>query len=101
VLISTTDSAAPAGVYRVVSGNFKRADLVAACLPIALAQEGLAHGYLYRELGPTYFEQRRVEQLKRRCLDQLQNLGFEAKLVPLPKATFSQQRGRFEPTEPR
>jgi len=33
-------------VYRVVSGNFKRGDLVAACLPIAIAQEGLAHGYL-------------------------------------------------------
>ncbi len=46
VLISNTDSAAPAGVYRVVSGNFRRGDLVAACLPIAIAQEGLAHGYL-------------------------------------------------------
>jgi hypothetical protein len=40
----------------------------------------------YRELGPTYFEQRRAEQLKRRCLDQLRNLGFAANLVPLPKA---------------
>jgi len=46
VLISNTDSAAPAGIYRVVSSEFKRGDLVAACLPIAIAEEGLAHGYL-------------------------------------------------------
>jgi conjugative transfer signal peptidase TraF len=46
VLISNTDSAAPAGVYRVVSGKFHRGDLVAACLPIWIAQQGLARGYL-------------------------------------------------------
>jgi conjugative transfer signal peptidase TraF len=46
VLISNTDSAAPAGVYRVVAAKFQRGDLVAACLPIAIAQEGLARGYL-------------------------------------------------------
>ncbi len=46
VLISNTDSAAPAGVYRVVSGNFRRGDLVAACLPIGIAEEGLSRGYL-------------------------------------------------------
>ena len=40
----------------------------------------------YRELGATYFEQRRVEQLKRRCLDQLRNLGFQATLKPLAEA---------------
>jgi len=46
VLISNTDSAAPTGIYRVVDGRVKRGDLVAACLPIAIAQEGLARGYL-------------------------------------------------------
>ena len=46
VLISNTDSASPAGIYRVVSHNVARGDLVAACLPIAVAQEGLARGYL-------------------------------------------------------
>ena len=46
VLISNTDSAAPAGVYRVVGRESDRGDLVAACLPIAAAQEGLARGYL-------------------------------------------------------
>lgn len=46
LLISNTDSAAPAGVYRVVSREVKRGDLVAACLPIPIAQEGLARGYL-------------------------------------------------------
>ncbi|HUY39938.1 MAG TPA: conjugative transfer signal peptidase TraF [Candidatus Binataceae bacterium] len=46
VLISNTDSAAPAGVYRVVGHDINRGDLVAACLPIAIAQVGLARGYL-------------------------------------------------------
>ena len=46
ILISNTDSAAPAGVYRVVSADFERGDLVAACLPIAIAQAGLVRGYL-------------------------------------------------------
>jgi conjugative transfer signal peptidase TraF len=46
ILISNTDSAAPAAVYRVVAGDFRRGDLVAACLPIAIAQAGLARGYL-------------------------------------------------------
>ena len=46
LLISNTDSAAPAGVYRVVGSNVRRGDLVAACLPIAVARQGLARGYL-------------------------------------------------------
>lgn len=46
VLISNTDSAAPAGIYRVASPAFERGDLVAACLPITVAQQGLARGYL-------------------------------------------------------
>jgi len=46
VLISNTDSAAPAGIYRVVGREINRGDLVAACLPIAVAHEGLARGYL-------------------------------------------------------
>ena len=46
VLISNTDSAAPAGVYRVVAHEIERGELVAACLPIPIAQEGLARGYL-------------------------------------------------------
>ena len=46
VLISNTDSAAPAGVYRVVAHGIERGELVAACLPIPIAQEGRARGYL-------------------------------------------------------
>jgi conjugative transfer signal peptidase TraF len=46
VLISNTDSAAPAGVYRVVGHDVTRGNLVAACLPIAISQEGLARNYL-------------------------------------------------------
>jgi conjugative transfer signal peptidase TraF len=46
VLISNTDSAAPAGVYRIVGHEIERGELVAACLPIHIAEEGLTHGYL-------------------------------------------------------
>ena len=45
--ISLTDSAAPAGIYRLVRGlSIKHGELVAACLPASIAQEGLARGYL-------------------------------------------------------
>ncbi len=46
ILISNTDSAAPTGIYRVTGHEIRRGELVAACLPIAIAQEGLARGYL-------------------------------------------------------
>ena len=45
--ISLTDSAAPAGIYRIVRGvSIERGELVGACLPAYIAQEGLARGYL-------------------------------------------------------
>jgi conjugative transfer signal peptidase TraF len=45
--ISLTDSAAPAGIYRIVSGvSVERGELVGVCLPPSIAQEGLARGYL-------------------------------------------------------
>ncbi len=45
--ISLTDSAAPAGIYRIVPGVLvERGQLVGACLPPSIAQEGLARGYL-------------------------------------------------------
>jgi conjugative transfer signal peptidase TraF len=45
--IALTDSAAPAGIYRLISGIPPyRGQLVGACLPAAIAQEGLARGYL-------------------------------------------------------
>jgi hypothetical protein len=47
-----------------------------------IAYHLLAEHSTYRELGPSYFEQRRAEHLKRRCLDQLRNLGFQATLTP-------------------
>src|SRR5581483_7391038 len=46
IRISTTDSAAPAGVYRIVGHQVRRGELVAACLPIGIAKLGLARGYL-------------------------------------------------------
>ncbi len=45
--ISLTDSAAPAGIYRIVRGvSVKHGELVGACLPASIAQEGIARGYL-------------------------------------------------------
>jgi len=45
--ISLTDSAAPAGIYRIVRGvSVKHGELVGACLPASIAQEGLVRGYL-------------------------------------------------------
>src|SRR6201987_6363037 len=72
--------------HMIVRGGRKHAAFVVGRHILNIAYHLLRERTTYRELGPTYFEQRRVEQLKRRCLDQLQNLGFEAKLVPLPKA---------------
>ena len=51
-----------------------------------IAYHLLAEHITYRELGPSNFEQRRAGQLKRRCLDQLRNLGFQATLTALPRA---------------
>src|SRR5216684_3644430 len=45
--ITLTDSAAPAGIYRVVTGvPVVRGALVAACLPAAITRTGLTRGYL-------------------------------------------------------
>ena len=47
LMITLTDSAASAGVYRLAADEpLKRGALVAACLPANVAQEGLARGYL-------------------------------------------------------
>jgi conjugative transfer signal peptidase TraF len=43
-----TDSSAAAGVYRVTDFPPARGELVAACLPLAIARQGLARGYLQR-----------------------------------------------------
>jgi conjugative transfer signal peptidase TraF len=44
--ITITDSAAPAGIYRLIAAPAGRGELVAACLPAAIARAGLARGYL-------------------------------------------------------
>jgi transposase len=40
----------------------------------------------YRELGIDYFDRYRAERLKRRSLAQLQRLGYQVTLAPLPSA---------------
>ncbi len=45
--ITLTDSAAAAGIYRMIAGvPLARGELVAACVPVAIARTGLARGYL-------------------------------------------------------
>jgi conjugative transfer signal peptidase TraF len=45
--ITLTDSAAPSGIYRLIKGvPVGRGELVAACVPAAIARTGLMHGYL-------------------------------------------------------
>ncbi len=45
--ITLTDSAAPAGIYRLIKGvPLARGELVAVCVPAAIARSGLARGYL-------------------------------------------------------
>lgn len=70
----------------IVRGGRKHAAFVVGRHILNIAYHLLLERTTYRELGPSYFEQRRSEQLKRRCLDQLRNLGFQTTLTPLPKA---------------
>ncbi len=49
--IGLTDSACPPGIYRMVKRAPSRGDLVLACLPDAIAQLGIARGYLLRGRG--------------------------------------------------
>jgi conjugative transfer signal peptidase TraF len=46
--ITLTDSAAPAGIYRIAQSPAGRGALVAVCLPAVLERQGLARGYLQR-----------------------------------------------------
>jgi conjugative transfer signal peptidase TraF len=49
IRITLTDSAAPAGIYRLAKdAPVERGELVATCLPPAIARAGLARGYLRR-----------------------------------------------------
>jgi hypothetical protein len=84
-----TRNTALAAIYRrmIIRGGRKHAAFVVGRHILNIAYHLLADSYAnYRELGPSYFEQRRADQLKRRCLDQLRNLRFQATLTPLPKA---------------
>jgi len=83
-----TRNTARAAIYRrmIIRAGRKHAAFVVGRHILNIAYHLLADRTTYRELAPSYFEQRRAEQLKRRCLDQLRTLGFQASLTPLPKA---------------
>jgi len=83
-----TRNTALSALYRrmIVRGGRKHAAFVVGRHILNIAYHLLLEHTTYRELGATYFEQRRIEQLKRRCLDQLRNLGFQATLTQMAKA---------------
>jgi transposase len=70
----------------IIRAGRQHAALVTGRPILSSAYHLLAQHRTYRELGPSYFEQRRAAQIKRRGLDQLRNLGFQTTLTPLPKA---------------
>ncbi len=83
-----TRNSALAAIFRrnVVRHGPKHAAFVVGRHILTIAYHLLARNTVYQEIGPAYFEQRRAEQVKRRCLAQLQRLGFQATLTPLPTA---------------
>jgi transposase len=83
-----TRNTALAAIYRrmIIRGGRKHAAFVVGRHILNIAYHLLAERTSYRELGPSHFEQRRAEQLKRRCLDQLRALGYQATLTQLQKA---------------
>jgi transposase len=83
-----TRNTALAAIYRrmTVSKGRKHAAFVVGRHILTIAYHLLAERSTYREAGAAYLQQRRAEQVKRRCVDQLQGLGFQVTLTPLPKA---------------
>jgi transposase len=45
----------------------------------------LANNTTYHELGVDYFDRHYTDRVQRRCIPQLQGLGFDVTLTPLPK----------------
>ena len=63
-----------------------RAVLAVGRQVLEIAYRLLAEPTTYRELGTDYFDRYRAERLKRRSLAQLQRLGYQVTLTPLPTA---------------
>jgi hypothetical protein len=55
---------------------------------LEIAYHLLSEQTIYRELGIDYFDRYRAERLKRRSLAQLQRLGYQVSLTPLPTAAY-------------
>ena len=61
-----------------------RAVLAVGRQVLEIAYHLLKQPTTYRELGTDYFARYRAERLKRRSLAQLQRLGYQVALIPLP-----------------
>lgn len=60
----------------------KKAAVAVGHTILVIAYHLLTHKEDYRDLGPTYLDERRRDKAKRRALAQLDALGFEATLTP-------------------
>ncbi len=74
--------------YRRLRGHVGhgRAVLAVGRNILEIAYHLLSEQTTYRELGIDYFDRYRAERLKRRSLAQLQRLGYQVTLAPLPTA---------------
>jgi transposase len=74
--------------YRRLRGHVGhgRAVLAVGRNILEIAYHLLSEQTTYRELGIDYFDRYRAERLKRRSLSQLQRLGYQVTLTPLPTA---------------
>ena len=74
--------------YRRLRGQIGRGRAVLAVGRniLEIAYHLLSEQTTYRELGIDYFDRYRAERLKRRSLAQLQRLGYQVTLTPLPTA---------------
>jgi transposase len=85
---SRARNTALAAIFRrnIVRHGPKHAAFVVGRHILEIAYQLIVRQTVYHEIGPAYFEQRRAEQVKRRCLAQLQRLGFQTTLTPLTAA---------------
>ncbi len=66
----------------VVRRGSKRAALAVGHTILVIVYHLLHDGGTYRDLGPTYFDERRRHRLAQRALQQLKDLGFQVAITP-------------------
>jgi hypothetical protein len=87
VAARSKDTALGARYRRIMRHRGHRKAVVACGRHILVASFYiLGTGTTYTELGPDYFDRAHAECVKRRCIRQLERLGHQVTLTPLPAA---------------